>query len=104
MSTEPKCPHCGAEVSFSGSKKRMFACLVWQFTNGKIRKRTPDCYEREIAALRAMLAAQCEARTNSLGETCWFYPNDDRQYKSSAEAIQAELEIWMQKPLPEKEV
>ena len=53
MSTPPEktCPNCGAEVSFATRQGRViFACNALQYASGRIKHRTPACYERQLAA------------------------------------------------------
>lgn len=119
MSTKPTCPHCGSPQRYhlTGSGIREFDCRTSVLKDGS-GPRTSLCYEREIAALREMLKQRLfftcgDDRYHRQGysftvdaETAIRDINyrDHALYPTADACIQAELEIWMQKPLTEKEV
>lgn len=61
MTTTPQipetCPHCGKEHAAELNKRVRFECDSVLFLRDNTWLRSPDCYERELAALRAKLSA-----------------------------------------------
>jgi hypothetical protein len=60
MTTENKCPHCGAELLDKRIEAKYFSCgsteWYWPGHARYLFERNDDCYERQIAALQAELA------------------------------------------------